>query len=65
MVKRHNICMSNMRALTADSECMVQLDIMKTLADTVKNVEAVSAVYNKPVEIEDNSCFCEIEEEEL
>ena len=65
MVKRHNICMSNIRALTADSECMVQLDMMKTLADTVENVEAVQAVYSQPIEIEDNGCFCELEEEDL
>lgn len=30
-----------------------------------ENVKAVSAVYNQPVEIEDNGCFCELEEEEL
>lgn len=65
MVKRHNICMSNMRALTGDGECMVQLDMMKTLADTVENVEAVRAVYIQPVVLEDNGCFCELEEEEL
>ena len=62
VVKRHNICMSNLRALTDDGDCMEQLDMMKTLADTVENVEAVTAVYNQPVEIEDDGCFCEIEE---
>ena len=65
MVKRHNICMSNLRALTDDNDCMEQLDMMKTLADTVENVEAVSAVYKQLVEIEDNDCFCELEEEDL
>lgn len=61
VVKRHNICMSNLRALTDDGECMEQLDLMKTLADTVENVEAVTAVYNQPVEIEEEDCFFEME----
>jgi len=64
VVKRHNICMSGLKNLTNDGACLEQLDFMKTLADTVENVEAVAAVYNQPVEIDDDSCFCELEEED-
>ncbi len=63
VVKRHNICMSGLKNLTDDGACMEQLDMVKTLADTVENVEAVAAVYNQPVEIEDDDCFCELEED--
>ncbi len=61
VVKRHNICMSNLRALTDDGPGLEQMDLMKTLADTVINVEAVTAVYNQPVEIEEDDCFFEME----
>jgi hypothetical protein len=68
VVKRHKICMSNLRALTkldGDDGGLEQLDMMKSLAETVENEEALAEVYNNPVEIdEDDNLLCEEYEEE-
>jgi len=61
VVRRHNICMSNLRAIADD--CMEQLDFMKTLSETVENPEAVAEVYSKSTEVvEEKNLVCELEE---
>jgi predicted metallopeptidase len=61
VVRRHNICMSNLRALTDDG--MQQLDLVKYLAETVENPEAVAEVYSKRIEVEEEeNLVCELEE---
>jgi len=61
VVRRHNICMSNLRAIADDG--MEQLDFMKTLSETVENPEAVAEVYSKPTEVEEEeNLVCELEE---
>jgi hypothetical protein len=68
VVKRHKICMSNLRALAepdADGGGLEQLDMMKSLAETVENEEAIAEIYNSPVEIdEDDNLLCEEFEED-
>ena len=61
VVRRHNICMSNLRAIADDG--MQQLDFVKTLSETVENQEAVAEVYSKRTEIvEEENLVCELEE---
>jgi hypothetical protein len=62
VVKRHNICMSNLGAIAAGG--MEQLDMMKSLNDTVEDAEAVAAVYgDEAEEVEEDDLFCEEYEE--
>lgn len=61
VVKRHNICMSNLPALTDDG--MQQLDFVKKLAEEVENKEALAEIYGKPTVInEEENLVCELED---
>ena len=61
VVRRRNICMSNLRAIADDG--MQQLDMVKYLAEEVKNKAALAEVYGKPTEIEEEeNLVCELEE---
>ncbi len=48
VVKRHNVCFSNLRAIEADGSC--QLSMFETLASTVENTEDLMQAH-KPTEI--------------
>ena len=61
VVKRHNICMSNLKAVIDGG--LEQLDFVQTLADTVQDKEAVAEVYNKVTEVDEEIMGCEDYEE--
>jgi len=55
VVKRHNICMSNLLACADDG--MVQLNMMQSLSDTIEDTEALGKIYNDVVEIDDEENY--------
>ncbi len=55
VVNRHNICMTNLKAIGAEE--LVQLTLLQSFPETIEDKEAVGKIYNQAVEIDEEENY--------